>query len=70
MKISHEPYRASKMADAKKEWMEGFQTVIGEQQGIGTHLNKAVQDMNPLKVLELFKRVSAEVSHFLHFFRL
>jgi DNA-directed RNA polymerase III subunit RPC1 len=63
MKISHEPFRANKMADAKKEWMEGFQTVIGEQQGISAHLGKAVEDLNPLKVLELFKRVSAEVSH-------
>jgi DNA-directed RNA polymerase III subunit RPC1 len=62
MKISHEPFRAAKMAAQKDEWMAGFQTVIGEQQGIMTHLSKAVEDLNPLKVLELFKRISAEVS--------
>lgn len=62
MKISHEPFRAAKMAGHKEEWISGFATVIGEQQSIGTHLGKAVEDLNPLKVLELFKRISAEVS--------
>ena len=62
MKISHEPFRAAKTADAKAEWISGFKTVIGEQQGISQHLSKAVEDLNALKVFELFKRISAEVS--------
>lgn len=62
MKISHEPYRATKMKDAKEEFLATFKTVIGENSKIGDHLAQAVEDMNPLKVLELFKRISAEVS--------
>jgi DNA-directed RNA polymerase III subunit RPC1 len=60
MKISHEPYRASKNAGAKEEYLQGFGTAVAENKALGQHLSKAVEDMNPLKVLELFKRVSAE----------
>ncbi|KAL1407575.1 DNA-directed RNA polymerase III subunit C1 (rpo31) [Vanrija albida] len=60
LKISHEPYRSNKNADAKQEWMQNFKTVIAEQGAIGTHLSKSVEDLNPLKVLELFRRVTAE----------
>lgn len=60
MKISHEPYRASKNAGAKEEYLQGFGTAVAENKALGQHLSKVVEDMNPLKVLELFKRVSAE----------
>ncbi|WVR08988.1 hypothetical protein IAU60_006048 [Kwoniella sp. DSM 27419] len=60
MKISHEPYRASKMATMKEDWMATFKSAVAENQAVATHLSKAVDDLNPLKVLELFKRVTAE----------
>lgn len=53
------------MAEAKKEWMATFATAIAEQQAIAANLGKASEDLNPLKVLELFKRVTAEVRIFL-----
>lgn len=49
------------MAGAKKEWMATFETAVAEQQGIAANLGRASEDLNPLKVLELFKRVTAEV---------
>ncbi len=61
LKISHEAFRAKKMAGAKKEWMATFETAVAEQQGIAANLGRASEDLNPLKVLELFKRVTAEV---------
>ena len=61
LKISHEPFRANKMADAKREWMGTFTTAIAEQGAIAANLGKASEDLNPLKVLELFKRITAEV---------
>ncbi|WVF65454.1 hypothetical protein IAT40_000182 [Kwoniella sp. CBS 6097] len=60
MKISHEPYRASKMANMKEDWMATFKNAVAENQAVATHLSKAVDDLNPLKVLDLFKRVTAE----------
>lgn len=62
MKISHEPYRGTKNAEAKAEYIDKFKVVLSENKGIGNHMDKIVEDLNPLKVLELFKRVSAEVS--------
>jgi DNA-directed RNA polymerase III subunit RPC1 len=60
MKISHEPFRATKNAGAKEEYLSAFGTAVAENKAISQHLSKAVEDLNPLKVLELFKRVSAE----------
>lgn len=60
MKISHEPFRASKNATAKEEYLQGFGTAVAENKALGQHLSRAVEDLNPLKVLDLFKRVSAE----------
>lgn len=62
MKISHEPYKASKNASAKEEFMMSFGTAIAENKAMAQHLSRVVEDMNPLKVVELFKRISAEVS--------
>lgn len=61
MKISHEPYRGTKNAEAKAEYIDKFKVVLSENRGIGNHMDKIVEDLNPLKALELFKRVSAEV---------
>lgn len=60
MKISHEPFRATKNATAKEEYLSGFGTAVAENKALSQHLSRAVEDLNPLKVLELFKRVSAE----------
>ncbi|TYJ54876.1 hypothetical protein B9479_004468 [Cryptococcus floricola] len=60
LKISHEPYRAAKMANMKDEWMATFKSAVAENQAVATHLSKAVDDLNPLKVLNLFERVTAE----------
>ena len=61
MKISHEPFRAKSLAGQRADWQEEFKTAVADDKNLGLHLNKAVEDMNPLKVLELFKRISAEV---------
>jgi DNA-directed RNA polymerase III subunit RPC1 len=42
-------------------WKDTFRTAIEEQREIGQFLSKANEDLNPLKVLDLFRRISAEV---------
>lgn len=61
LRISHEAFRATKMAGERDQWLATFSTAVAENKGMTTHLTKAVEDLNPLKVLELFKRVTAEV---------
>ena len=61
MKIVHEKFRAKAAAEARDQFEATFQTAIQEQPEIKTHLSKAQDDLNPLKVLALFKRISAIV---------
>ena len=65
LKISHEPYRSTKNKVLKEEAQKKFLTVVGQHQNMAAGLEKMQQDLNPMKVLELFKRVSAEVSSLL-----
>ena len=62
LKISHEAFRANKNAEMQKEHLAGFATVLAEKSEWEAGIKKIVEDLNPLKVLELFKRVTAEVS--------
>lgn len=62
MKISHEAFKATKNAAAKEEFIMSFGTAMAENKDIGQHVHRSVEDMNPLKVVELFKRISNEVS--------
>jgi DNA-directed RNA polymerase III subunit RPC1 len=61
LKISHEPYRAAKNADLKAEYVKTFATK-GASENADFNIDAAVEDMNPLKVLELFKRITSDVS--------
>ena len=43
--------------------MDGFKAAAAEISGLESNLHRAVEDLNPLKVLYLFKRISPEVCH-------
>ncbi|CAD6884991.1 unnamed protein product [Tilletia caries] len=62
LKIVHEKFRQAKKAkDEKEAFMRTFETAKKLGGGdITPHLSRAHDDMNPLKVLELFKRISDE----------
>lgn len=57
------------MASMKDEWMATFKNAVAENQAVATHLAKAVDDLNPLKVLNLFERITAEVRSLHYMFR-
>ncbi|KAF8629635.1 hypothetical protein AX15_003368 [Amanita polypyramis BW_CC] len=61
LKIIHDKFRAKKTAEEMQKWKAGFQNAIAAQKELGVHLSKAVhEDLNPLKVLDLFRRISDE----------
>jgi DNA-directed RNA polymerase III subunit RPC1 len=63
LKIIHDKFRAKKTADEMEAWKRTFTKAIEAQKELGIYLNKAAnEDLNPLKVLDLFKRISDEVS--------
>lgn len=63
LKIVHDKFRAKKTAEEMEKWKRTFAPAIEAQKELGLYVNKAVlEDLNPLKVLDLFRRISDEVS--------
>ena len=63
LKIIHDKFRAKKTAEEMEKWKRTFVPAVEAQKELGMYINKAVhEDLNPLKVLDLFKRISDEVS--------
>ena len=66
LKIIHDKFRAKKTAEEMEKWKKTFGPAVEAQKELGMYINKAVhEDLNPLKVLDLFKRISDEVSDFI-----
>lgn len=62
LKIIHDKFRAKKTADEMEKWKRTFASAVEAQKELGLYINKAVhEDLNPLKVLDLFRRISNEV---------
>ena len=63
LKIIHDKFRAKKTTDELEKWKLTFASAIESQKELGMYINKAVhEDLNPLKVLDLFRRISNEVT--------
>lgn len=60
LKILHEKFRAKRTQEEYAEWKNTFKSAIGDSRELEGMLGKAHEDLNPLKVLDLFKRISAE----------
>jgi DNA-directed RNA polymerase III subunit RPC1 len=62
LKIIHDKYRAKKTADELEKFKRSFANAIEAQKDLGMYVNRAIhEDLNPLKVLDLFRRMSDEV---------
>ncbi|KAG8933996.1 hypothetical protein FRC01_005893 [Tulasnella sp. 417] len=60
LRIVHEKFRAKKTHGEMEKWKETFKTAVENDKQIAPLLNRAHEDLNPLKVLDLFRRISAE----------
>ncbi|KAG8950075.1 hypothetical protein FRC03_012963 [Tulasnella sp. 419] len=60
LKIVHEKFRAKKTAGEMEKWKETFSSAVENEKQIAGLLSRAHEDLNPLKVLDLFRRISAE----------
>lgn len=62
LKIIHDKFRAKKTADEMGRWKKTLLSAAETQREIEPYLNRAIhEDLNPLKVLTLFKQISDEV---------
>ncbi|KAL0058555.1 DNA-directed RNA polymerase III subunit C1 (rpo31) [Marasmius tenuissimus] len=61
LKIIHDKFRAKKTAEEMDKWKKSFGPAVDSQKELALFLNKSVhEDLNPLKVLDLFKRITDE----------
>ncbi|KAH9977877.1 beta and beta-prime subunits of DNA dependent RNA-polymerase [Lactifluus volemus] len=61
LKIIHDKFRAKKTAVEMEAWKRTFASAVEAQKELSIYINKAVhEDLNPLKVLDLFNRISNE----------
>ncbi|KAF6762523.1 DNA-directed RNA polymerase III largest subunit [Ephemerocybe angulata] len=61
LKIIHDKFRAKKTADELEKWKRSFAPAVEAQKELGLYINKALhEDLNPLKVLDLFRKISDE----------
>ncbi|KAI5116058.1 hypothetical protein M0805_002844 [Coniferiporia weirii] len=61
IKVIHDKFRAKKTADELEKFKRSFASAVEAQKEIAMYIGKAVhEDLNPLKVLDLFKRISDE----------
>ncbi|KAG0021924.1 hypothetical protein BGZ81_008743 [Podila clonocystis] len=58
LRIVHEKFRAKKVADEYERFKDSFNNAIAAAPDMKPHISKAHEDMNPLKVLNLFKAIS------------
>lgn len=61
MKITHDKYRLKRVANELEEFRKSFETAAASMPEIKPHIAKAQDDLNPLRVLRLFQRVTPEV---------
>ncbi|KAG9025228.1 hypothetical protein FRB95_010388 [Tulasnella sp. JGI-2019a] len=60
LKIIHEKFRQKKTHTEMEKWKGTFSAAIENDKAISGLLSRAHEDLNPLKVLDLFRRISAE----------
>ena len=62
MKIIHEKFRAKKTAEELDKLKATFKNAVENQRELAPYLSKVgTEELNPLKVLDLFQRISDEV---------
>lgn len=61
LKIVHEKYRAKKTAAEQATFHQSFDTASQLIPELRSHINKAQDDLNPIKVYEMFQKISSEV---------
>lgn len=66
LRIVHEKFRAKKVAGEYEQFKNSFSNAIAAAPELKPHIDKAHEDMNPLRVLNLFKAISDEVGYVRH----
>lgn len=61
LKIVHEKYKPKKAQEEQERFKSTFVNAVETTPELKAHLHKAQEDLNAMKVLDLFKKISDEV---------
>ena len=59
LRIEHDKFRAKKTAGEKADWEATFGSAVRDNRELGNLVPKSKEDMNALRVITLFRRISA-----------
>ena len=62
LKITHEKYKEKKYQPLKAEFLREFEEAMKLNDAIVPHIGKAKDDINPLRALQIFQKIPAEVT--------
>ena len=68
MKITHDKYRLKRVQEEAEEFRKSFNTAASTMPELKPHISKAQDDLNPLRVLRLFQRITPEVKKYMHLY--
>ncbi|KAI7872362.1 hypothetical protein BDF14DRAFT_1717191 [Spinellus fusiger] len=60
MKITHDKYRLKRLADEAEKFRKTFDNAVNGMPELKAHVSKAQDDLNPLRVLRLFQRITPQ----------
>lgn len=60
LKLMHDGYKGKGCEDVMNEMREDMEVAIAHNKDLDQHLNKAQEDLSPLKVFDLFRRITDE----------
>lgn len=67
LRIQYEKFRPKKNSEEKRAYLDTFKHALHENRELSGYLNKGVEDVNALRAITLFRRISPDVisSYFL-----
>jgi DNA-directed RNA polymerase III subunit RPC1 len=60
MKIIHEKFKRKKKSEEEEFFRQSFSLAVEMDPGMKTHVSKAQEDLNPIKVIRMFQQISNE----------
>jgi DNA-directed RNA polymerase III subunit RPC1 len=61
LKLVHERFREKQHIDRRRQFLGEFDEAVKLDESLAPHLNKAQDDLNPIRIMNIFSRIPPEV---------
>lgn len=62
LKLVHERFREKQHIDRRRQFLGEFDEAVKLDESLAPHLNKAQDDLNPIRIMNIFSRIPPEVA--------